>query len=223
MELQIKKVKPNGGGAKQPAIQKPCEKMTDAIVVDGGTRGQIVKVCADPNCKVHHGDRLSPQQLQRDRQQEPKRIEKEKTGITPRHRILAAVLERVSVPLKKADLLTIAQHVLASVPYNRLPVLAKHHKLESENSKASPVELLQKHVSRYDETGLSRLLLEISLLESAYRNGGDPDSDVLLSAAKRYRIDCEKVHKAVARSSPQNRGRKRRNPRLTRPRPERNH
>jgi len=40
---------------------KPCEKMTEAIVVDGGKRGQIVKVCSDPNCRVHHPDRPSPQ------------------------------------------------------------------------------------------------------------------------------------------------------------------
>jgi ParB family chromosome partitioning protein len=198
VELQIKKAKANGSAAKQPAIQKPCEKMTDAIVMDGGNRGQIVKVCADVNCKTHHGDRPSPQQLQRDRQQERKRIEKEKIAITARHRILAAILERVSVPLKKPDLLTIAQYVLASVPYNRLLLLAKRHKLEIEKSKASPVELLQKHVSRYDETGLSRLLLEISLLELAYRSGGEPDNDVLLTTAKRYRVDAEKAQKAVA-------------------------
>ena len=198
VELHIKKAKANGGAAKQPAIQKPCDKMTDAIVMDGGTRGQIVKVCADPDCRVHHSDRPSPEQLQRDRQQERKRIEKEKVAITARHRILAVVLERASVPLKKADLLTIAQHVLASVPYNRLPLLAKRHKLEIEKSSSSPVELLQKHVSRYDESDLSRLLLEVSLLELAYRSGGVPDSDALLAIAKRYRIDAEKVQKAVA-------------------------
>jgi ParB family transcriptional regulator, chromosome partitioning protein len=198
VELQIKKGKANGSTAKQPAVQKPCEKMTDAIVMDGGSRGQIVKVCADPNCKIHHGDRPSPQQLQRDRALERKRIEKEKIAITARNRILAAILERVSVPLKKSDLLTVAQHVLTSVPYNRLPLLAKRHKLEVEKSSGSSVELLQKHISRYDESGLHRLLIEISLLESAYRNGGDSDNDVLLNAAKRYRIDAEKVQKAVA-------------------------
>jgi ParB family transcriptional regulator, chromosome partitioning protein len=86
--------------------------MTEAIVMDGGNRGQIVKVCADPNCKLHHGDRPSPEQLQRDRTLERKRIEKEKIAITARHRILAATLERVSAPLKKADLLTVAHHLL---------------------------------------------------------------------------------------------------------------
>ncbi len=53
---------------------------------------------------------------------------------------------------KKADLLTIEQHVLASVPYNWPPLIAKRHKLEIEKTSASPVELLAKHVSRYDES-----------------------------------------------------------------------
>jgi ParB family transcriptional regulator, chromosome partitioning protein len=198
VELQIKKAKANGSAAKQPAVQKPCEKMTDAIVMDGGSRGQIVKVCADPNCKIHHGDRPSPQQLQRDRALERKRIEKEKIAITARHRILARILERVSVPMKKADLLTVAQHAVRSVGYNRLPLLAKRHKLGTEKASATPGELLLKQVSRYDDNGLCRLLLEISLLESAYRSDGDPDSDALLAAAKRYHIDTEKVKKAVA-------------------------
>jgi len=100
--------------------------------------------------------------------------------------------------LKKADRLRIAQHVLASVPYNRLPLLAKRHKLEIEKSSASPADFFAKHVSRYDESDLSRMLLEISLLDLAYRSGGAPDSDVLLTTAKRYRIDAEKVHKTVA-------------------------
>ena len=198
VKLQIKKPKANGSAAKQPPAQKPCEKMTEAIVMDGGNRGQIVKVCADTNCRVHHADRPSPQQLQCDRALERKRLEKEKIAITARHRILATILEQLSVPLKKADLLTVAQHVLTSVSYNRLPLLAKRHKLEIEKSNTSPLELLLKHISRYDESGLSRLLLEISLLESAYRNGGDADSDVLLTTAKRYRVDAEKVQKAVA-------------------------
>jgi hypothetical protein len=115
-----------------------------------------------------------------------------------RRGILAAILERVSVPMRKADLLTVAQHVLGSVSYNRVPLLAKRHKLEVEKSKTSPVELLQKHVSHYDEGGLSRLLLEISLLDSAYRSCEDAESDVLLNTARRYRIDVEKVQKSVA-------------------------
>jgi len=60
------------------------------------------------------------------------------------------------------------------------------------------VELLLKQISHYDENALCRLLLEISLLESAYQTGSEGDGDVLLSTAKRYRLDAQKLQKAVA-------------------------
>ena len=104
VELDIKKPKPNGARTKLPLVQKPCDKMTEAIVMDGGKRGQVVKVCADPTCRVHYPNTPSPQQVERERADERKRIEKEKLAITTRHRVLAYVLQRVSAPLKKADL-----------------------------------------------------------------------------------------------------------------------
>jgi hypothetical protein len=51
VELEIKKPKANGASTKLPN-QKPCEKMAEAIVMDGGKRGQVVKVCADPACWI---------------------------------------------------------------------------------------------------------------------------------------------------------------------------
>jgi ParB family chromosome partitioning protein len=113
VELDVNRAKPNGGAAKLSPAQKPCEKMTEAIVMDGGKRGQIVKVCSDPNCRVHHPDRVSPQKAERERAEERKRIEQEKLAITIRHRTLAAVLAKVAAPLKKSDLLQVAQYVVA--------------------------------------------------------------------------------------------------------------
>ena len=54
-----------------------------------------------------------------------------------------------------------------------------------------------KTISTYDEAALSRLLLEISLLDSAYQRG-DVSQDLLMDAAKRFRVDVEKIEKAVA-------------------------
>ena len=164
----------------------------------GGKRGQIVKVCADPNCRVHHGDKPSAQQLQRERVEERKRIEKQKLAITVRHRILAAILERAAAPIKKADLLLIAQYVIGNLPYNRILAMARRHKIDTEESGTSPLELLAKHVSTFDDSGLSRLLLEVSLIESAYSSGGKAENDILLSTAKRYRVDAERIQKSVA-------------------------
>ena len=201
VELEIKKPKPNGTSTKLPANQKPCEKMAEAIVMDGGKRGHIVRVCADPACRVHHPNTPSPEQLARERVEERKRIEKTKLAITTRHRALAAVLERVSAPLKKADLLTVVHHVIGQLSYNQMPILAKRHKVEEGKSTKTPQELLVQEllvrkVGTYDEAALCRILLEISLLDSAYMRSGASD-DLLTDAAKRYRVDVEKLEKAV--------------------------
>ena len=50
----------------------------------------------------------------------------------------------------------------------------------------------------YDEAELCKLLLEISLLDSAYQRSTASRGDVLMDAAKRYRVDSEKLQKAVA-------------------------
>jgi ParB family chromosome partitioning protein len=199
VELEIKKPKPNGASSKLSAVQKPCDKMTEAIVMDGGKRGQVVKVCADPTCRVHHPNMPSPQQVERERAEERKRIEKEKLAITTRHRALAAILQRVSAPLKKADLLAVAHYLIGHLSYSQVPALAKRHKVEAKKDSASAQELLAKQVSKYDEAELCKLLLEISLLDSAYQRSTSSRDDVLADAVKRYRVDTERLQKGVAK------------------------
>ena len=111
--------------------------------------------------------------------------------------MLAKVLERVSAPLKKADLLTLTRYTIASLSYNQVPALAKRHKVETAKNTKSPQEVLMKKTASFEEAELCRLLLEISLLDSAYHRGDVPD-DVLMEAAKRYRVDVEKIEKTVA-------------------------
>jgi len=196
--LEIKKAKPNGASTKLPANQKPCENMAEAIVMDGGKRGQVVKVCADPACRTHHPNTPSPQQVERERAEERKRIEKEKLAITTRHRILATILQRVSTPLKKADLLAVGHYLIGHLSYSQVPTLAKRHKIEAKKDSASAQELMAKQVGTYDESELCKLVLEISLLDSAYQRSTASGDDVLIDAAKRYRVDTEKLQKAVA-------------------------
>ena len=199
VELEIKKPKANGASTKLPVNQKPCGKMAEAIVMDGGKRGQVVKVCADPACRVHHPDTPSPQQVERERAGERKRIEKEKLAITTRHRVLATILHRVSAPLKKADLLTVADYLIGHLSYSQVPTLGKRHKVEAKKDSESAQELLAKQVSKYDDAELCKLLLEISLLDSAYQRPTTSRDDVLMDAAKRYRVDTEKLQKTVAK------------------------
>src|SRR5208283_2724601 len=60
-------------------------------------------------------------------------------------------------------------------------------------------ELLAKQVGTYDEAELCKLLLEISLLDSAYHRSTASRDDILMDAAKRYRVDAEKLQKDVAK------------------------
>jgi hypothetical protein len=111
---------------------------------------------------------------------------------------LASILQRVSAPLKKADLLAVAHYLIGHLAYNQVPALAKRHKVEAKKDSASAQELLVKQVSKYDESEMCKLLLEISLLDSAYQRSTASREDVLMDAAKRYRVDAEKLQKAVA-------------------------
>lgn len=153
---------------------------------------------ADPACRIHHPNTPSPLQVERERAEERKRIEKEKLTITTRHRVLATILQRVSTPLKQADLLAVTHYLIGHLSYSQIPALAKRHRVEAKKDSASAQELLVKQVGTYDESELCKLLLEISLLDSAYQRSTTRRDDVLMDAAKRYRVDTEKVHKAVA-------------------------
>jgi hypothetical protein len=93
----------------------------------------------------------------------------------------------------------IAQYLVARLSYNQVPALAKRHKVEVKKDSDSAQELLAKQVGTYDDSELGKLLLEISLLDSAYQRFTASSDDVLMDAAKRYRVDTEKVQKAVAK------------------------
>jgi len=95
--------------------------------------------------------------------------------------------------------LAVAHYLIGHLSYSQLPALAKRHKVEAKKDSASAQELLAKQVGTYDEAELCKLLLEISLLDSAYQRSTASRDDVLIDAAKRYRVDTEKVQKAVAK------------------------
>ena len=104
----------------------------------------------------------------------------------------------MSAPLKKADLLAVAHYLIGHLSYSHVPALAKRHKVEAKKDSSSAQDLLAKQVDKYEEAELCKLLLEISLLDSAYQRSTSSREDVLMDAAKRYRVDAEKMQKAVA-------------------------
>jgi ParB family chromosome partitioning protein len=195
----------NPAKSKQPLspYQKPCKDMAEAIVVDGVERGHTTKVCAEPTCAVHFADRRKPDpaQMAKEKDQRRKELEKRKLDTTVRHRTLAEVLKKVSSPLDRGDLVLIADSLLERTEPLRREAMAKRHKMVDGSSNEVTYPMVQKGLQRLlrqlDESGLSRLIVEIVLLGSAESTTED-DNDALLRTAKRHRVDITKVRTAVA-------------------------
>lgn len=162
--------------AKHPlsSYQKPCNHMAEAIVVDGAERGHTVKVCADTTCPVHFADRASkapnPAQVARQREQRCGELEKRKLEITIRHRVLAEVLRKVGSPLDRADLVFVAETMLERTEPLHREALARRHKMVDGTASEVTFPQVQKGLQRLlrqlDENGLSKLIVEIVLLDS---------------------------------------------------------
>lgn len=192
--------------AKQPLppYQKPCKHMAEAIVVEGAERGHTVKVCAEPSCAVHFADRASkapnPEQLAKEREQRRRELEKRKLEITIRHRALAEVLKKVSSPMERGDLALVASALLERTEPLRREALARRHKMvDGSTSEVTYPQVqngLQRLLRQLDESGLSKLIVEIVLLGSVDSVSQD-EADVLLSTARRHRIDVAKVRTTV--------------------------
>lgn len=192
------------GKSKAPLSphQKPCKQMSEAIVVDGIERGHIVKVCADPTCSVHFADRHTPnpEQMAKGREQRRKELERQKLETTVRHRTLAEVLKRVGSPLDRADLVLVASALLNKLEPMRKEVFARRHKLIDKTGSEVTFPQVQQAIAKLlrqaDEAALSKLLIEVILLEVA-DHPSQSDTDALTTTAKRHRVDVVKVRKAV--------------------------
>jgi ParB family transcriptional regulator, chromosome partitioning protein len=191
---------------KQPLSpnEKPCKHMADAIVVEGLERGHTAKVCTEPSCAVHFPGRnnkaTNEAQLAREREQRRKELEKRKLESTVRHRILAEVLRKVGAPLDRADLALIANAVLEKTEPLRRETLARRHKMVDGSSSEVTYPQVQKGLQRLlrqlDESGLSKLIIEMVLLGSV-ESASQDETDALIVTAKRHRVDVAKVRTAV--------------------------
>lgn len=91
--------------------------MTEAIVADGSEKGELRKVCANPDCPVHHPKkqqrRTDPDAATKAVQEKQRREEAiaNTTGI----RVLAAIADAEPVRLMKRDLLFVVERLAGLV------------------------------------------------------------------------------------------------------------
>ncbi len=110
------------------------------------------------------------------------------------------MLKRIAAPLDRADLVLVATTLLNRLEPMRRELLARRHKLIEANSQQATYQQVQQAIAKMlkqtDEVGLSKLLIEVVLLEVADQSANG-ESDLLTTTAKRHRVDVEKVRKSV--------------------------
>jgi ParB family transcriptional regulator, chromosome partitioning protein len=180
--------------AKWPQF-KTCKDTTEAIIAEGEGQGTLQKVCANPECPVHHpkGQKQSAQNgadnAKWKAQQEKERRERaisDATGI----RILSAIGSAVPVRLMKRDLLFVVERLVAMLDENRLAIVAKQHGVRKVNDNDSIGKLFAAFLRRAEESVLGRLMVELTIVLSAARSNAP---SVLKDAAAAYKVDTDAI------------------------------
>ena len=193
----------NKKGKEARPEEKLCGHLTPAIHTDGMSKGRLLKICADPNCKIHFGDR---------KQEEKQRLQwkaektaanqKAKQTLAFRHRLLADVLKRVKSQFGSEELRMVAQFVLRSLSHELACRLAKRHGLQNPKD-AHDWQMAEKARTLFkkaDAAGLAALIFEAMLIGPAGSASASKDDDPLADAASLYKVDTKALHAAVAKA-----------------------
>jgi len=198
--VEVVVAKPNKKAKDQvmPAHKK-CPHLSGGLVVDGGNRGQVLTICAEPTCPVHHAESQTARVAQEKmRAEQRKQEERKKEDFAVRQRILDASLQKVSAPTKP-DLELIANEFFGHLSQEYRTLMFQQLKLEVKDkpSAKEPVLVFESKVRTFDETALSRALIGMALLDATYNTFSAKGAERLEAVAKRYRVGTDKIREAV--------------------------
>jgi ParB family chromosome partitioning protein len=195
--VEIRQEKPKNKYQQDAPEYKTCKYVTEAIVADGTEKGELRKVCANPDCPVHH-----PKKQQRrvhadaaEKVAQEKQRREEAIANTTGIRVLAAIADAVPVRLMKRDLLFVAVRLMAALDERRQAVLIRQHGIGKPKDGEAPAKLLAAFLSKAEESTLGRVLVE-SVILLAMHNQSDT-AKILRDAATAYKVDIEAISATV--------------------------
>jgi ParB family chromosome partitioning protein len=195
--VEIRQDKPQRKEQANAPEFRTCRYMTEAIVTEGSEKGEIRKVCANPECPVHH-PKKQRQGGQADAafkaQQEKQRREEalaQATGL----RVLKTIGDAVPVRLMKRDLLFVAVRLTAALDERRQAVLIRQHGIEKPKDGEAPAKLLAAFLPKAEESTLGRVLVEAVILLSMHNHSDS--AKILRDAATAYKVDIEAISATV--------------------------
>ncbi|MGB6130882.1 MAG: ParB/RepB/Spo0J family partition protein [Acidobacteriaceae bacterium] len=195
--VEIRQDKPQRKNERDLPEYKSCKYTAEAIVTEGTEKGETKRVCANPECPVHHPKK----QHQRNHADAAFKAEQQKhrreealaqaTGL----RVLKAIGDAVPVRLMKRDLLFVAERFTAMLEERSLSVLIRQHGIGKPKNDAPPAKMLAAFLPKAEESKLGRILVETAILLSVH-NQTDA-AKVLRDAAHAYKVDVDAISSTV--------------------------
>jgi ParB family chromosome partitioning protein len=182
--------KPRNKDEAQRPEYKTCKFTTDAIITEGSGKGTTHKVCANPECPVHHPKKKASREDEAWKAQQDKQRREQAIANATGLRVLAAVSAAVPVRLLKRDLAFVVEKLVSLMDEPRLEMLARQHGLRQKRDDGGNGKTLAAFLRRADEGTLSRLLVQTAILLAAARTN---PASVLKDAAATYKVDTDAI------------------------------
>jgi ParB family chromosome partitioning protein len=191
--VEIRQDKPQKKEQRDWPEYRTCKFTAEAIVTEGSEKGELRRVCANPECPVHH-PKKKQQRTQADatfKAEQEKRRREEALAQTTGLRVLKAIGEAVPVRLMRRDLLFAVTRLTALLDERRVAVLIRQHGMGKPKDGEAPAKLLAAFLPKAEESQLGRVLVETVILLSMR-----PEADsakVVRDAAQAYKVDIEAI------------------------------
>jgi ParB family chromosome partitioning protein len=190
--VEIRQEKPKNKYQQEAPEYKTCKFATQAIVADGTDKGELRKVCANPDCPVHHPKKQQrrPDSDAATKAAQEKQRREEAIANTTGIRVLAAIANAVPVRLMKRDLLFVVERLAGLVEERRLEIIARRHSIKREKDSDSIAKLFTAYLRRAEESVLGSALVELTIMLTAARQ---QTTQVLNDAANLYKVDTDAI------------------------------
>jgi ParB family chromosome partitioning protein len=187
--VEIRTEKPTNEKQRDWPEYKTCKFTTEAIVTEGSEKGELRRICASPDCPVHHARKQSTKADAVIKAEQEQRRREEAIAQTTGLRVLSAIVAAVPVRLMKRDLLFVVEHLALTLDERRLAIVLRQHGIGKAKATAAdtPAKLLAAFIRKADESTLGHLLVEIVILHAT------DSAKVLKEAADLYKVDVNAI------------------------------
>jgi ParB family chromosome partitioning protein len=143
----------------------PCGASKPAIVVYGEGAGTTRTICIDPECQIHHPDRVVPidPDAEARREQHEKEQARRRRLERDRAETFSRILENVPATFTAPQLRVLLRAFITCDLYGQSDVVAAHYAGDDDDNNQSSEEVLLSVADRVEEIQLPELALRLAL------------------------------------------------------------